>query len=199
MIRFVGLCLALGLAMSAPACADQVFPALYRVTGVAANDVLNIRAAANANAPILGTLRPDAKRVEVMDIVNGWALVNADIDAGYVNARFLTRQGNDDWNALSTPLTCLGTEPFWALAINPGQRAATISNPSGERSAVITQVWPGDPRHPGAAIGTNTGFATLTPGQCSDGMSNRAFGITADLFLGGEAAGRYSGCCTLVP
>ncbi len=199
MILRICLCLAFALTTAAPARADEVFPALYRVTGVATNDVLNIRAAANANAPILGTLKPDAKRVEVMAMVNGWALVNADIDAGYVNARYLTRQGNDDWFDLTTPLTCLGTEPFWSLAINPGQRAVTISNPSGERSAVITQVWPGDPWHPGAALATNTGFATLTPGQCSDGMSNRAFGITADLFLGGETAARYSGCCTLVP
>ena len=39
---------------------------MFDVTGVAANDVLNIRAAPDASAEIIGTLSPNARDIEVV-------------------------------------------------------------------------------------------------------------------------------------
>ncbi|MGB3280174.1 MAG: peptide-binding protein, partial [Pseudorhodobacter sp.] len=44
----------------------ETLPALFDVTGVAADDVLNLRAAPDGVAEILGALGPSAKDVEVV-------------------------------------------------------------------------------------------------------------------------------------
>lgn len=47
---------------------------------------------------------------------------------------------------------------------------------------------------------SSTGFASLQAIQCSDGMSDRTFGISMDIFLlQAEGATGYSGCCSLRP
>ncbi len=62
MIRVLAFCLLWlpGLALA------QSFPALYDVTGVASDDVLNVRAAPNANAQVIAALGPKATQVEVV-------------------------------------------------------------------------------------------------------------------------------------
>jgi actin-like ATPase involved in cell morphogenesis len=59
-------------------------------------------------------MRPGSR---FLSAAGGWGLVNAGDRSGYVAMRFLAREGGPDWNALETPLTCLGTEPFWSLKI----------------------------------------------------------------------------------
>jgi uncharacterized membrane protein len=88
-------------------------------------------------------------------------------------------------------VTLIGTEPFWNLTIADGQG-----------------VWTTPDRQPGMALpltrfaGNNgLGFtgtldgkplvATLTPGSCSDGMSDRRYPFVATIALGGET---FEGC-----
>lgn len=73
------------LIASAAAATFDAWPALYDVSGVASDDVLNIRAEPSADAPIIGTLAHDATNVEIIrDGENGWGLVNTDEGtAGY--------------------------------------------------------------------------------------------------------------------
>ena len=75
------------------------FPALFSVTGVAANDVLNIRETASASADKLGALQHNAKNVEVVavDDARKWALVNTGETAGWVAFRYLARQSETGW------------------------------------------------------------------------------------------------------
>jgi len=185
--------------LAGPAAADSL-PALYDVTGVAAGDVLNIRAEGKAEAAVVGTLPPDATAVEVVEESGNWGLVNTGEGSGWVNLRFMARQPGPDWFALETPLRCLGTEPFWSLGIEPATGVAVYSTPEGgDRFTTVTARWPGTPYGASAAIALPEGFAVLTGGYCSDGMSDRAFGIRADLFLTGDPAARLAGCCTLAP
>ncbi|MCF8510187.1 MAG: hypothetical protein K9G43_01955 [Rhodobacteraceae bacterium] len=47
-----------------------------------------------------------------------------------------------------------------------------------------------------------TGMAVLRAEACSDGMSDRVFGLSIDLFLGFENDGNRGGllgCCTIAP
>lgn len=192
--------LALILALLAGSAAADSLPALYDVTGVAAGDVLNIRAEGKAEAAVVGTLPPDATAVEVVEESGNWGLVNTGEGSGWVNLRFMARQPGPDWFALETPLRCLGTEPFWSLGIEPATGVAVYSTPEGgDRFTTVTARWPGTPYSASAAIALPEGFAVLTGGYCSDGMSDRAFGIRADLFLTGDPAARMAGCCTLAP
>jgi uncharacterized membrane protein len=195
MIRLLLLVLWLGpLAARA-----EVYPALHAVTGVAADDVLNIRAKPSADAPVIGTLAPDATGVEVVAVRDGWAVVNTGEGTGFAALRFLMRSDAPDWPTLETPLTCLGTEPFWSLEIDPGQVETRFQTPEDEapRHAPISTRWPGLPWSPAAAVALPDGIAVLTPAECSDGMSDQSYGIAADLFLTGPDRSRLSGCCRL--
>jgi uncharacterized membrane protein len=175
---------------------------------VAPDDVLNIRERPSADAPVVGELRPGATGVEVLAIRDGWALVAAGEGAGHVAARFLQRDDGSAWFALQTPLRCLGTEPFWSLSIDPAAGRADYLTPEADLPQTwrIGAVWPG--RFPAqvpaqvpaqsAALSLPVGTAVLTPVACSDGMSDRPFGIAVDLFLTEPAGARLSGCCSLV-
>ncbi len=88
-------------------------------------------------------------------------------------------------------VTLSGTEPFWTLQIESDEAVwTTPDNQPGTRFAVK--------RFPGNGglgfTGTLDGkplAATLTPGKCSDGMSDRSFPFVATIALGGET---FEGC-----
>lgn len=177
----------------------EVYPALHEVTGVAAGDVLNVRERPDGGSAILGALAPGAAGVEVMLVTDGWGLVNIGDSAGYVSMRFLERADGPDWNALKTPLTCLGTEPFWSLQIDPAKGQTLFQTPEDSEPFVaqIAGSWPALPWSPVAAVDLPDGIAVLAPTECSDGMSEQSYGISADLFLTGPGRTRLSGCCRL--
>lgn len=194
------LALALSLALAVPAAAtpEYVLPTLFDVTGVAADDVLNIRERPDAKAPIIGRLAPDATRVEVVGEQGGWMQVNADGRRGWVNGRYLNYRV-DVWEPGRLPegLRCLGTEPFWSLT--PAGGELVLSTPEGDSRMGLRKVldsgWFRDPRR--ALVGDGI-TAVVTPAQCSDGMSDRAYGLEATVILGsGAAAQMLNGCCTL--
>lgn len=178
----------------------QDFPALYAVTGVAADDVLNIRSRPDAGAPIIGVLAPDSTGVEVLGRSGNWALVSAGEGMGYASLRFLSREPGPSWAALEAPLTCIGTEPFWTLEIDPAAGSTRFSTPEAPDPAAkpIIGLWPAQPWARSAAVGLTDGLAVLTGAECSDGMSDRSYGIAVDIFrtLSGREI-RLAGCCSL--
>jgi uncharacterized membrane protein len=178
----------------------DVLPAFHAVTGVAADDVLNVRAAPAADAPVIGTLAPDAAGVEVIAILDGWAMVNAGEQTGFAAARFLRREPGPDWSELRAPLACFGTEPFWSLTLDPAGGQAGFQSIETTMTEVwqIARTWPGRPWAAAAAVSFPGRLAVLTPVECSDGMSDRSFGIGIDIFDTAPDRDRLSGCCMLV-
>lgn len=197
MIRAAVLCL-LALPVSAQE-AMPGFPWLHDVQGVVASDVLNIRAEPSASAAILGTLAPDAKGIEVVGVKDGWYIVNSAEGTGYVNMSFLSPQPGPDWDTLSSPLSCFGTEPFWGLEFAPAEGKATLRLfDVTPLEMAVTALWPASPWAPQAGIGLAGGTAVIRSQECSDGMSDFTYGISVDLFLTGAEARRYSSCCSLI-
>lgn len=185
--------------LSAPALRADDFPALHAVSGVAPDDVLNIRERPDAGSAIIGTLAPDASGVEVLGVIGSWALVNTTEGSGYAALRFLQREPGPAWNALQTPMTCLGTEPFWSLEIEPvaGKAKLVSSDDLNGYPLEIKQLWPATLAAPAAAFSLAEGVVVLTPAECSDGMSDRSYGISVDMFLDQPENLRLSGCCLL--
>ena len=194
------------LAFATPVAA-QILPATYSVTGVAADDVLNVRAAPDAAAAAIAGLSYDASGIEVVALsADGkWAQVNVDEAAGWAALRFLAREPGPDWTALQSPLECHGTEPFWSLSLNPSGNGAYYEL-AGNEGFVAAVVWSAAATNGSPVAGFRLdhaefdGFATVTAGSCSDGMSDRMMGLSVGLFLTtpkGEVG--YSGCCTLAP
>ncbi|MBL4916526.1 SH3 domain-containing protein [Szabonella alba] len=196
-----------GFSVAAPA---QDLPALHDVTGVAADDQLNIRAEPSASAPVLGGFAPGTAGVEVTGISpdGGWGRVNLNERAGWVSMRFLARQPGPDWWHLAQPLSCYGTEPFWSLRLDADARRLNLSRMGGDPVDLVID-WSADVSGRRGQAGMalrgpdSTGFAALTGQDCSDGMSDFSFGIALSLFLSGEGtadgsvAQGLSGCCSL--
>jgi uncharacterized membrane protein len=202
----VALALALllhgGLATAGP-----VLPSLHDVTGVAADDALNVRAGPTTDAPVVGTLAPGATRIEVVavDPSGHWGAVNLGESAGWAALRYLTERP-DAWTpgALPESLSCFGTEPFWSLR----RRAETMvfETPEGARTLAIAAALDtgiaGDVRRAvELADGIIRATATIAPGACSDGMSDRRFGLATMVVIaeGGGAPRLLTGCCSIAP
>ena len=191
------------LLLVAAAAAAQDLPALYRVTGVAADDVLNIRAAPSASAAIRGSFAPDGTGIEVTarDETGRWGRVNAGESAGWVSMRYLQLMEPGPDVLLSRRLHCFGTEPFWSLDIEQGRRSAFRTPGAAE------QQYPGTGRlvpargRPGRfAIGLADGAAAvIRREECNDGMSDQAYGLGIGLLMAEEGLTLYSGCCSLQP
>ncbi len=199
----VGLLLAAPLGV--PAAAAPSLPALFSVIGVGAGDKLNVRAAPDPKAEIVGALAPDAEGIEVvgLDPTGEWGRVNVGEGAGWVALRFLVA-GPDAWAADALPegLRCFGTEPFWSL--RPEGRTLRYASPDGADKVLdlkaVLEV-PGAASRALVARGRMAGItAFVTPRDCSDGMSDRAFALGVDAVLEGEGAPRLlTGCCSIAP
>lgn len=94
------------------------------------------------------------------------------------------------------PLFCAGTEPFWSLKTQGdtlileemGAPAETFSDLTTMTSANTTT------HH----VAQSEGLTVLLRGaECSDGMSDRTYGLATDIILPRSDAGLLSGCCTL--
>jgi len=185
--------------------ADRLmFPALYDVNGVASDDVLNVRDGAGASNPIINTLGPNERNVEIVKVSNDerWGLVSFPEASGWVSMRYLKRQSSQDSSELPKPLNCGGNEPFWGLQIHPSN--IQFSEP-GEVSHSFMQVWEDTP------IGMQPiSYALKMQGDgeditaivsrtlCSDGMSDSVYGFGIDVIYSGSSNNRYlTGCCSL--
>lgn len=209
LLAFILLCLPVA------AVGEGFFPALHSVVGVAADDVLNIRAEPSASAPIIGGFAPNARDIEVLTPpASGWGRVNTGEVSGWVAVRYLERQPGQDWAitgpfALSpTPLECYGTEPFWSLSLGTDGElgyANLGAGADGGLTGIFTPVPSSqNPFKRGfSAILDDTGdrlSGVITHGLCSDGMSDLLFGLSIDVVRDG-ALGRAldSGCCRITP
>lgn len=191
--------MALVLALAMPACgtADGL-PALHDVTGVAADDVLNVRARPDATAPVLGTLRPDATAVEVVaaDAAGRWGQVNVPGGSGWAALRYLARQPGQEEGAFPPVASCFGTEPFWTLRLDDD--AATWAEPERESAGQVVARLTSSAR-PGryglvAELDGTRLSGVIAARACSDGMSDRVYGLAFDAIHGDTI---LSGCCSL--
>jgi uncharacterized membrane protein len=197
----IRLALILWAALAAPALATQDgWPAIHDVTGVAADDVLNIRERPDPGSPIVGRLSPgDAVEVIRPNDRLSWGLVNAGERPGWVSLRYLQRRPGQWDGAFPEVAACFGTEPFWSLA-REGD-SLTFSTPGASAGYAITARSGSENRrdsfHMIAEGADGSAVAILETEACSDGMSDREFGISVQLLLGlGSEARQLSGCCT---
>lgn len=98
--------------------------------------------------------------------------------------------------ALPQRWQALGTEPFWAVEVTPGEmRWSTPENIPGttvaarETAAGAARVW-----H--ATLDGQRFELRITPGPCSDGMSDTVYPFTAQVLVAGETR---RGCARLRP
>lgn len=211
--RLAALLLALSACIAAAQPAGLDLPALYEVTGVAADDVLNVRAEPRADAEILTTLSPGATDIEVAELGpdGRWALVNTpDRWTGWVAARYLRRLPGPLPHELPLPIACGGAEPFWGLSIRADGRARysdPMNDTGAEQGVAMALDWSGPAAaRPGLELGAHLVApdgdltAVLLREACSDGMSDIAFGLSIRAIrnIGGDRF-MLEGCCSISP
>ena len=185
------------------------WPALFDVTGVASNDVLNVRAGPWAGSEIIGALGPHQRDIEVLR-PNGretWGLVNMGERTGWVSLAYLERQAGQWHGSVPSRAYCSGTEPFWSLVIE--DKRATFSRTEAERQVgridSVAESLNHRGRHSLAGIFDRTAgaryadfLALLSNESCNDGMSDREYGYRIDLTTGNTGGFElWSGCCQL--
>ncbi|WP_292287292.1 SH3 domain-containing protein [Marivita sp.] len=202
-LAFIGLAV---LGVTGSALAE---PTYHRVTGVAADDVLNIRAEPRATSADIGDLAQDAKRIEVFgfDASGNWAHIARNGRDGWIATRFLARDKVATLADSTVPigLVCGGTEPFWALALHGAE--ARYSHPAdGDTDFALDTVdvaegHRGSPALITASADTNEVIeATITGATCTDGMSDRDYGWLVTMQLRKPGQQRFlKGCCHLPP
>lgn len=200
-----------------PAAATQDgWPALYDVTGVASDDVLNIRTEPGAAGDVVGALPPDATDIEIVMTNDSqtWGLVNHGETSGWVALAFMQRQPGQWDGQLPSIRQCYGTEPFWSLRLDPPEVRLDILD-SEPRTGLISSMYSSMSRRDRFAFGgsffpTDAGardiLLSVRTEICNDGMSDRTYGIAVDMLitrpdLAGDQSGTglYSGCCTIQP
>ena len=197
----------LALLLTVSAATAQTLPALYDVTGVAADDVLNVREAPRGTASKLAGIPHNAKGVEVVALSSSgdWGQVNTGERSGWVSMRYLAPGAGPVEGDLLTdhPLWCSGTEPFWTLTSDgtalswsePGVEPFPLSQHTAARAE-------GRPAYRQAVDGVfedgRTLTATIRTEACTDGMSDRAYGLAIDLLMRGPDGARLlTGCCSI--
>ncbi|MDJ0825503.1 MAG: hypothetical protein QNJ16_08380 [Rhodobacter sp.] len=197
------ICLFLLLAFPGLATAQ---PGYFRVTGVAADDTLNVRAGPSASSADIGDLPPDARGIEVAgtDASGKWGTIVWQEGNAWISMRFLAPDPvpTIGGTALPAGLLCAGTEPFWSLRLSPG--GATYSDLAGAGFAMSlsgTKIAEGRPAFPlqlSHAGGAASSIAVVSPAGCSDGMSERVYPWTIAYLLNTAGGQRFlSGCCQL--
>lgn len=180
------------------------FPALYDVTGVASDDVLNVRAGTGASHPIIEALSHNDRDIEIIRLSsNGkWGLIGYPGGNGWASMRYLKRQNGQTGSNVPRPLNCGGNEPFWGITFGPN---STEFLEPGQMSQALGTLWQGIPdgMQPvayGAKLAGAGGEinAVITRSECSDGMSERAYGFEINALLSGTFGNRMlTGCCLL--
>lgn len=189
--------------IAAPAL-SETFPAFFDVSGVETNDMLNVRAKPNISASIVSKLEHNDRRIEVVgqDESGNWGQINVGESTGWVSLQFMSRLAGQAEDTLPRPLRCIGNEPFWSLDIDQSQ-IALLSRPSADpiRVTMLEPVTASN-RNDRYAIFGQSDDSVFTfifhRDQCSDGSSDRAYGVSVDLFLTETSGVNYvTGCCNL--
>lgn len=181
------------------------FPSLHNVYDVAPNDVLNVRSGPSVEHPIISSFTYDQKHIEVIRLSESgrWALVNVGEGTGWAASRFLKPLSLEP--RIPTTMRCFGTEPFWRADLWQagadqridlqvlGSLDQTILAHAGAFSSGRSDRF-------GYVAYDRSAILSVSAQLCSDGMSDRAFGMSADVFVETISGWQqFSGCCSLAP
>ena len=186
--------------------ADPAFPRIYDLAPEARADGVEIHAEPGATAAVIGHLDGNAPGVEVIAVTEtgdwlqvplaertGWART------GQLRPRPASEYGKAGDRLLFAPnMRCSGTEPFWSLDVTQMQDARLSR--MGEDDLTLPAG-----RIRVSAKETDRYFLDLGPVHaalleaeiCSDGMSDRLYGLQINLVV--DQSDIVRGCCSLVP
>lgn len=179
-------------------------PAVFTVTGVAADDKLWVRDAPAVTGARLGGLSPNSVVSLNGRVSEDWGQITLNGQIGYVHIGFLTRAsengGNTTVNGFPLGLSCRGTEPFWTLTVAQDRTVEYTSLIDGaDPIASLTQTTPAIGGGYPFTFGAQRYSGTLDQTACSDGMSdiNYSLSLTLTRAQNGGGSETLYGCCNV--
>jgi S1-C subfamily serine protease len=120
---------------------------MYRVVGVASNDVLRVRAEPSANGREVSRLQYNDRGISKLDCVTGgWCRIRHNgRDLGYVNVKFLALDSEDAADAGASACDSLNSEAqgkFTVIGVKRGDTLKLRGSPSATSSNVIGDIPP---------------------------------------------------------
>ncbi len=181
-------------------------PQTYRVSGISAGGVLNVRAGPSVTAADVGDLGAEAGPLEILEVdaSGDWGRVPWRESDGWVAMRYLapTELPRIDGTVLPVGLRCAGTEPFWGvtLAAPDAVRIDHLGAEAPRRAELTASTESRNGLDFPVALEARDDEARYTllvrPALCSDGMSERSYGWSADLLWHrDDGLTLLSGCC----
>jgi uncharacterized membrane protein len=180
-------------------------PAIYDI--VPRDQPLLARDWPSATGHVVGEFPAGTEAVEVIlaEPSLGWAMVNTGPRTGWLRLADLRRRpGQWQDNELPANVSCTGVAPEWRLALSDDAARLTGEGEPERRYTPMTTrtaLGRGDRWSLGDAEGRLT--AVIARGVCSDGVTRRQYGLSADVILHPQAEGaeavHLAGCCTLLP
>lgn len=206
-MKRISVSLALTCALGAPSLAQTVLPTLFAGDGVSSGEVIDIHAEPNDTSPIIAHIPSDSRDIEVVavDASKAWGRVNHAEASGWLPLERAAEQ-KDVWKPGELPrgTSCYGTEPFWSLQTledsavfsTIGEQATTLPN-----TGTFDSGQSNDQRRVSVFEDDALRLTLITsPGLCSDGMSDRAFGLTGHvIYEAGPLPDLLRGCCSIAP
>ena len=180
-------------------------PAVFTVTGVAANDKLWVRDAPQSTAARIGGLSPNSV-VNINGRASGdWGQVTLNGQIGYVHMGYLTRAAESGAsttvNGFPLGMSCRGTEPFWTFTVAEDRTVEYTSLINGaDPITSLTQTTPALSGGYPYTFGAQRYTGTLNQQACSDGMSGIAYSMSLVLsraLLNGGGSETLYGCCNM--
>ena len=178
-------------------------PQYFRVTGVAADDTLNVRAEPAASSADIGDLAYNARAIEVAgtDASGKWGRIVWHEGNGWISMRFLMpeEQTKVQNSPLPNGLVCAGTEPFWSATLGTSQAVMGTGETLFYNNTQISAAGRGDfPVHLQMKDGHLESHMLIRPANCSDGMSDRIYPWGVDFLSATSGETIYQvGCCYL--
>jgi uncharacterized membrane protein len=171
----------------------------YSVFGVRPGDTLNMRVQPNPRAPVVQTIPHDAEGIALTGRTGqgDWAEVTFRRKRGWVNARFLGI-GSPGRYQLPAYLDCSGTEPFWSVALMPGQARGDMMFAEKRFFFRLTRAQQAMNRSEiwlirAAARPAGEMSLIVRNETCSDGMSDNRYPYSAIVLISG--LDMVAGCC----
>lgn len=204
LLLFTWLCLMISGGFSSNVLAEE----FYAVRDVNADDYLNVRSQAGAQAMIVTMIPHDATTVRLTGKETKlgratWVKVHWEGKRGWVNRRYLIKVGKQTpvtaqkKTKATATLRCGGTEPFWSIDISSNK--ASFKPMDGESMSLPVTFRSQSANNPTiAAVDARNKERNITlflqkVAECSDGMSDIDYPFRVTTIINNKAV--YSGCC----
>lgn len=179
-------------------------PAIFSVSGVAADDSLNIRNAPQVSGQVIAQAQNGIALAVLGMATAHWAKVQVGQTIGFAHADYLSRGGGTtNMTGFQLGTECIGTEPFWRMTFDTDNMVRmTMMGEAAQAAPLRATTFSATPTGYPYSFNAAPYSGEVNMGLCSDGMSDNIYPMSITLSVpnapGAPGAPMVvNGCCRL--